>query len=55
METNCCRLPYRVSFLGQENIQILHWNNENYRDESLKSQQLVGVNQAGISLFPNLS
>jgi hypothetical protein len=43
------------SFFGQENIKILHWNNETFRDESLKSQQLVGVNQAGISVFPNLS
>ena len=43
------------SFFGQENIEILHWNNETVRDESLKSQQLVGVNQAGFSVFPNLS
>jgi hypothetical protein len=43
------------SFFGQENIKILHWNNETFRDESLKGQQLVGVNQAGISVFPNLS
>jgi hypothetical protein len=41
--------------VGQENITILHWNKETFRDESLKSQQLVEVNQAGKSLFPNLS
>ena len=39
-------------FLGQENITILHWNKETFRGESLNSQQLVEVNQAGISLFP---
>ena len=31
-------------FFGQENITILHWNNETFRDESLKNQQLVNVN-----------
>ena len=40
--------PYQFIF-GQENITILHWNKETFRDESLKRQQLVEVNQAGIS------
>jgi hypothetical protein len=40
LETNCCRLPYWVSL-----TRILF---------GLKSQQLVGVNQASISVFPNL-
>jgi hypothetical protein len=42
-----------IELLSQ--LKILHWNKETFRDESLKSQQLVGVNQAGISVFPNLS
>ena len=41
--------------MGQENITILHWNKETFRDESLTSQQLVEVNQAGNGLFPNIS
>ena len=40
--------PYQFLF-GQEKITILHWNKETFRDESLKRQQLVEVNQAGIS------
>ena len=31
-------------FFGKENITILHWNKETFRDESLKNQQLVDVN-----------
>ena len=41
--------------MGQENITILHWNKETFRDDILKSRQLVEVNQSGKSLFPNLS
>jgi hypothetical protein len=35
--------PYQFLF-GQEDITILHWNTETFRDESLKSQQLVELN-----------
>jgi hypothetical protein len=41
-----------IELLSQ--LKILHWNNDTFRDETLKSQHLVGVNQAGISVFPNL-
>jgi hypothetical protein len=40
--------------VGQENITILHWNNEIFRDKSLKSQLLVKVNQARCSLSRQL-